>query len=82
MRGRAALGNTKSKNYEGYANLTDCKEYNVKDLKKFGDKHQANEFIDQYAGEKKALFAWVLSDISVEPKPKLYSYSTGSWCNT
>jgi len=44
-----------------------------------GDKHQANEFIDGYAGERETLFAWVLSDISVEPKPKPYSYSTCPW---
>jgi hypothetical protein len=66
-RERIALGNTMSKKYEGYANITDCIEFNVKDLKKFGDKHQANEFIDRYAGEKETLFAWVLPDISLEP---------------
>jgi ASCH domain len=77
-----ALGNTNSKNYEGYATIIDCKELNVKDLKKFGDKHQANEFLDRYAGERETLFAWVLPDITVEPSSKPYSYSTGSWCKT
>jgi hypothetical protein len=24
----------------------------------------------------------VLSDVSIEPNPKPYSYSTGSWCKT
>jgi hypothetical protein len=33
-----------------YATIHECSEYNVKDLKKFCDKHQANEFIDDYAG--------------------------------
>ena len=80
FRGRIALGNTKSKNYEGYANITDCKELSVKDLKKFGDKHQANEFLDGYAGERETLFAWVLEDIKVESNPTPYSYSAGSWC--
>lgn len=82
FRGRIALGNTKTKNYEGYATIIDCKEYTVLDLKKFGDKHRANGFIDRYAGDRKTLFAWVLSDVSIEPNPKSYSYSTGSWCTT
>jgi hypothetical protein len=82
MRGRVALGNTKTKKHEGYATIIDCKELTVKDLKKFGDKHQANEFIAGYAGERETLFAWVLSDVSVEPNPKPYSFSTGSWCKT
>ena len=77
-----ALGNTKSRNYEGYATISDCIEYSVKDLKKFGDKHQANEFIDGYAVERETLFAWVLSDVSVEPNPKPYAFSTGSWRKT
>jgi hypothetical protein len=81
-RGRVALGNTKTKKYEGYATIVDCKEFNVKDLKKFGDKHQANEFIDNYAGDKETLFAWELTNVSPEPNPKPYSYSTGSWCHT
>jgi hypothetical protein len=82
FRGRIALGNTKTKKYEGYANITDCMEFIVKDLKKFGDNDQANEFIDGYAGKRETLFAWVLSDVSVEPNPKPYSYSTGSCCKT
>jgi hypothetical protein len=82
FRGRIALGNTRTKNYEGYATIVDCLEYTLEDLKKFGDKHQANEFVEAYAGERETLFAWVLSDISGEPNPKPYSYSTGSWCTT
>jgi len=81
-RGRIALGNTKSKKFEGYASIRDCQEFSVKDLKKFGDKHQANEFIEKYAGNRETLFAWVLSDVSVEANPKPYSFSTGSWCKT
>jgi hypothetical protein len=81
-RWRIALGNTKSRNYEGYATIIDCQEYTVRDLKKFNEKHRANEFIDGYAGERETLFAWVLSEIEVEPYPKPYSYSTGSWCKT
>lgn len=82
FRGRIALGNPKTKKHEGYATIIDCKEFRVKDLKKFGDKHQANEFLDEYAGDRETLFAWVLSDVWVEPEPKPYSYSTGSWCKT
>jgi hypothetical protein len=54
------------------------REYSVRDLKKFGNKHQANEFIAKYADKRETLFAWVLSDVSVEANPKPYSYSTGS----
>lgn len=36
LRERIALGNTKTKNYEGYATITDCLELSVEDLKKFG----------------------------------------------
>ena len=78
FRGQVALGNTKSKKFEGYATIIDCREYSVRDLKKFGNKHQANEFIAKYADKRETLFAWVLSDVSVEANPKPYSYSTGS----
>ncbi len=63
FRGRIALGNTWTKKFEGYATIIDCKELTVKDLKKFVDKHRANEFIDRYAGERETLFAWVLEDV-------------------
>jgi len=82
VRGRIALGNTQSKKYEGYAKISDCKEFTIKDLKKFENKHQASEFIERYASERETLFAWVLSDIGIETNPKPYSYSTGSWCKT
>jgi len=39
FRGRIALGNTRTKKYEGYATIIECREYPVEDLKKFGDKH-------------------------------------------
>jgi hypothetical protein len=52
FRGRIAFGNTKTKKHEGYATIIDCKEFTVKDLKKFGDKHHANKFIDGYAGKR------------------------------
>lgn len=81
-RERIALGNTKTKNYEGYATIRDYIEFSIEELKKFGDKHQTNEFIDKYADKRKTLFAWVLSDVAFEPNPKPYSYSTGSWCKT
>lgn len=57
-RGRIALGNTESKKFEGYVSIRDCQEFSVKDLKKFGDKHQANEFIEKYTGNRETLFAW------------------------
>ena len=80
IRERIALGNTKTKRIVGYATLVDSVEMTIKQLKKRGDKHQANDFLDEYAKGKKTLFAWILEDVQVEPKLKLYSYSTSTWC--
>jgi len=82
FRGRIALGNTKTKNYEGYATIIDCKKYTVENLKKFGNNQWANDFIEEYADSGENLFAYMLLDISLEPNPKPYSYSTGFWCHT
>jgi hypothetical protein len=87
IRERIALGNTKIGRYVGYATLIDSLELTVEELKKYNDKHQANDFIEEYAkGRKnqkprKTLFAWVLKDV-IKTKHKRYSYSTGSWCQT
>lgn len=82
IRGRIAFGNIKTKNYEGYATITDSLEMKLQELKKHNDKHQANAFIDKYAKGRKTLFAWVLEDVETEPNPKPYTYSTDSWCKT
>lgn len=82
IRERIALGNTKTKNYEGYATITDSIKMTVQELRNYNDKHQANDFIAKYAKGRNTLFAWVLEDIEIEPKPKPYSFSTGSWCKT
>jgi predicted transcriptional regulator len=80
IRERIALGNTKTKRVVGYATIVDSFEMTVEELKKYNDKHQANDFLDKYFDGRKILFAWVLEDIKVETKPKSYSHSTGSWC--
>jgi hypothetical protein len=80
IRERIALGNTKSKCCVGYARIVDSVEMTVEELKKHNNRHQANDFLNKYAKGREILFAWVLADIEVEPKPKLYSHSTGSWC--
>jgi hypothetical protein len=82
VRERIALGNTKTKCCVGYARIVDSIETPVEELKGHDDKHQANEFLEKYACGRKTLFAWVLNEVKVEPKPKLYCYSTGSWCST
>ena len=82
FRGRIALENTKTKNYEGYATIVNSGELTIEELKKHNDKHQANDFIDDYARGRDTLFAWALKDVEIEPIPKPYSYSTGSWCKT
>jgi hypothetical protein len=80
IRERIALGNTKTKRVVGYATIVDSFELTVEELKKHNDKHQANDFLDNYAGGIKTLFAWALDEVEVEAKPKPYSHSTGSWC--
>jgi hypothetical protein len=79
IRGRIALGNTKTKCYVGYATITDSIEMTIEELKRHNDKHQANDFLDKYANGKKTLFAWILQDGEVEANPKVYTHSTGSW---
>src|SRR5208283_4018534 len=81
IRERIALGNTKTMCYVGYATLIDSVEMNIEELKKHNDDHQANDFLDEYAKGKETLFAWILKDVQVEPKPRPYNYSTGSWCS-
>ena len=80
IREQIALGNKDIKRVVGYAKIVDSFERAVEDLKKQNDKHQANDFLDKYANGRESLFAWVLEDIEVEPNPRPYSYSTGSWC--
>jgi predicted transcriptional regulator len=80
IRGRIALGSMKTKRVVGYATIVDSIEMTVEELKKHNDKHQTNDFLDNYAKRRKTLFAWALKDIEIEKKPKVYSYSTGSWC--
>jgi hypothetical protein len=82
IRERIALGNTKIKCYVGYATIVDSVEMKISELFKHNEKHQANDFIKQYAKGRETLFIWVLKDIKAEHEPKTYSYSTGSWCRT
>lgn len=53
IRERIALGNTRTMCYVGYATLSDSIEMSIAELKKYHDKHQANDFIDEYAKGKK-----------------------------
>ena len=53
IRERIALGNTKTMCYVGYATLTDSIEITIEELKKYNDKHQANDFIEKYAKGRK-----------------------------
>jgi hypothetical protein len=82
IRERIGLGNTKTKQVVGYATIVDSVEMTVEELKKQNDKHQANDFLDKYARGKQTLFAWVLKEVVLEPRPKFYSYSMGSWCKS
>jgi hypothetical protein len=80
IRERIGLGNTKTKLVAGYVTIVDSIEMPIEQLKKYNDKHQANDFLDSYAKKSKTLWAWKLTNIEVEPKSIPYSYSTGSWC--
>jgi ASCH domain len=75
IRERIAFGNTKIKRCVGYARIVDS----VEELKKYNDKHQANDFLEKYAKGRKTLFAWILENVEIEAKPNPYSHSTGSW---
>jgi hypothetical protein len=81
IRERIALGDTKTKRYIGYARIVNSIEMTIEELKKYNDKHQANDFLGKYAEGRKTLFAWVLENVEIEEEPKSYSYSTGSWCS-
>jgi hypothetical protein len=65
IREQIALGNTKTMRVVGYAKIVDSVEKTVADLKKYNDKHQANDFLEKYADGRETLFAWVLEDIKV-----------------
>jgi hypothetical protein len=82
IRERIALGNTKTKCCAGYVTIVDSVEITVAELLKYNDKHQANDFLKQYAKNSDSLFAWFLKDIEIELNPKPYTYSTGAWCKT
>jgi hypothetical protein len=82
IRERIALGNTKTKCYVGYATLADSVEMTVAELLTYNGKHHANDFLKRYAKGRETLFRWVLKDVTVEPNPKPYTYSTGSWSKT
>jgi len=82
IRERIALVNTKTKCYVGYATIVESIEMTIPEIFKHNNKHQANDFIEQYAKGRETLFIWVLKDIKAEREPKAYSYSTGSWCRT
>jgi len=81
IRERIALGNTKTKQVVGYATIIDSVKMTAAELKKHNDKHQANDFLEEYAKGRKSLFAWVLDNVEIDTKTKTYSYSTGPWCS-
>jgi hypothetical protein len=66
IRQRIALGSTKTKCCVGYAKIIDSIEMTLEELKRHKSKHQANDFLDNYARGRKTLFAWVLDDVEVE----------------
>jgi hypothetical protein len=80
IRERIALGNKETKCCVRYTKIIDSVEMTTEELKKHNDKHQAMDFLDEYANGRVTLFAWILDDVELEAKPKSYSHSTGSWC--
>jgi hypothetical protein len=57
IRERIALGNIKIKYVVGYAKIVNSVEMTVLELMKHSNKHQANDFIKQYAEGRTTLFA-------------------------
>jgi hypothetical protein len=70
----------KIKHCVGYAIITDSVEITIEELKKYNNRHQSNDFLEENAQGRKTLFAWVLDDVRTREDYRPYSYSTGSWC--
>ena len=54
-------------------------EMTVKELKRYNNKHRANQFLDEYARGRKTLYVWELSNIEREPNPYHYIPSASLW---
>jgi hypothetical protein len=81
IRERIAIADTTLKRIVCFAKIVNCQELTLAELMQHNDKHLAKDFIGQYAGDRKTLYAWVLADVLKMPALNLkYSYSTGSWC--
>lgn len=65
---------------EGYCTIVNSKKMTAADLKKYNNKHQANDFLATYGSGRESLFVWMLEDVEIELNPKPYSYSASSWC--
>lgn len=75
---KIAIGNTKTKLVEGYAVVSDIKKMTVPEMLKYNDQHFANDFIIERWGNREALYAFVLSNVTENTFKRPYPPSHGS----
>jgi len=75
---RIALGNTRTRLIEGFATISEIKKLHVAEMKKYNDKHLANDFITKRWNDRPWLYAFVLSQVINNPNPVSYPRSYGS----
>jgi hypothetical protein len=75
---RIALGNTGTKLVEGYATVSEVKKMTVPEMMRHNEKHFANDFILQRWSDREWLYAFVLSEVTVNPFGVPYPHSYGS----
>lgn len=75
---RIALGNTKTKLIEGYATVVDVKKKTPNEMKRYNDKHFADDFIDKHWSDRPWLYALVLAEVECKPMKQAYPSSHGN----
>lgn len=75
---RIALGNTKTRQIEGYATIKDVKKMSVAEILKHNGKHHASDFIDKRWKNRKWLYVFVLSKVEANAKKEAYPPSHGN----
>lgn len=74
---RIALGNTGTRLIEGFATVAEVKKLTTSEMKKYNDKHLANDFIEERWNDRPWLYAYVLSDVIRHPTQVRYPRSYG-----
>jgi hypothetical protein len=75
---RIALGNTKTKLVEGYADISEVKKLTVQEMKRHNDQHFGNDFISERWSDRDWLYAFVLANAKRSYGYERYPRSNGS----